>query len=151
VVVGILILSGAVNTAIVGSNGVLNRVSEDGILPEWFRHPHPRLGTSLAVITLTLFAIAITKLFTKQIATVSGASFTVVLFTVFTCSEWLTRERGAPPHEVDEFNLEPREALSPRTVGVRPGNIAVMVRDYNALHPLAAVLDRTAAQPVAGA
>ena len=32
VVVGTLILSGAVNTAIVGSNGVLNRVSEDGVL-----------------------------------------------------------------------------------------------------------------------
>src|SRR5262249_6656426 len=32
VVVGTLILAGAVNTAIVGSNGVLNRVSEDGVL-----------------------------------------------------------------------------------------------------------------------
>ncbi len=31
VVVGTLILAGAVNTAIVGSNGVLNRVSEDGV------------------------------------------------------------------------------------------------------------------------
>ncbi len=37
VVVGTLILAGAVNTAIVGSNGVLNRVSEDGVLSEWFR------------------------------------------------------------------------------------------------------------------
>ncbi len=33
VVIGTFILSGAVNTAIVGSNGVLNRVSEDGVLP----------------------------------------------------------------------------------------------------------------------
>jgi hypothetical protein len=32
VVVGFLILAGAVNTAIVGSNGVLQRVSEDGVL-----------------------------------------------------------------------------------------------------------------------
>src|SRR5256885_3897762 len=45
VVVGALILAGAVNTAIVGSNGVLNRVSEDGVLSEWFRQPHPRFGT----------------------------------------------------------------------------------------------------------
>src|SRR5215472_16964513 len=37
VFVGVLMLAGGVNTAIVGSNGVLNRVSEDGILPEWFR------------------------------------------------------------------------------------------------------------------
>src|SRR5205814_2327232 len=41
-VVGTLMLAGAVNTSIVGSNGVLNRVSEDGILPHWFRHPHRR-------------------------------------------------------------------------------------------------------------
>ena len=34
VFVGFLILAGAVNTAIVGSNGVLNRVSEDGVLPD---------------------------------------------------------------------------------------------------------------------
>src|SRR5207244_6693686 len=34
VVVGTFILAGAVNTAIVGSNGVLNRVSEDGVLSE---------------------------------------------------------------------------------------------------------------------
>ena len=40
VIVGVLILPGAVNTAIVGSNGVLNRVSEDGVLPDWFRQPH---------------------------------------------------------------------------------------------------------------
>ena len=46
VVVGTLILAGAVNTAIVGSNGVLNRVSEDGVLTDWFRHPHPRFGTT---------------------------------------------------------------------------------------------------------
>ena len=46
VLVGSLILSGAVNTAIVGSNGVLNRVSEDGVLPDWFLKPHPRFGTS---------------------------------------------------------------------------------------------------------
>ena len=34
VLVGTLILAGAVNTAIVGSNGVLNRVSEDGVLAD---------------------------------------------------------------------------------------------------------------------
>jgi amino acid transporter len=52
VLVGVLILSGAVNTAIVGSNGVLNRVSEDGVLAGWFRHPHMRFGTSHRIITL---------------------------------------------------------------------------------------------------
>src|SRR5207248_62448 len=52
VVVGFLMLAGAVNTAIVGSNGVLNRVSEDGVLSDWFRAPHRRYGTTYRLITL---------------------------------------------------------------------------------------------------
>ena len=54
VVVGTLILSGAVNTAIVGSNGVLNRVSEDGVLSDWFREPHPKYGTSYRIVNLVV-------------------------------------------------------------------------------------------------
>jgi amino acid transporter len=54
VVVGTLILAGAVNTAIVGSNGVLNRVSEDGVLSSWFRQPHPRFGTSYRIINVVV-------------------------------------------------------------------------------------------------
>jgi hypothetical protein len=52
VIVGVLILSGAVNTAIVGANGVLNRLSEDGVLTPWFRRPHHRFGTSSRLINL---------------------------------------------------------------------------------------------------
>jgi amino acid transporter/nucleotide-binding universal stress UspA family protein len=52
VVVGFLILAGAVNTAIIGSNGVLNRVAEDGVLPDWFLKPHPRYGTTYRVLSL---------------------------------------------------------------------------------------------------
>ncbi len=52
VIVGALILSGAVNTAIVGANGVLNRLSEDGVLTPWFRHPHHKFGTSNRIINL---------------------------------------------------------------------------------------------------
>jgi amino acid transporter len=54
VVVGTLILSGAVNTAIVGSNGVLNRVSEDGVLSSWFRQPHAKYGTSYRIINIVV-------------------------------------------------------------------------------------------------
>ncbi len=53
VVVGFFILSGAVNTSLVGANGVLARVAEDGLLPAWLLRPHPTYGTSsraLAVI-----------------------------------------------------------------------------------------------------
>ncbi len=54
VLVGTLILAGAANTAIVGSNGVLNRVSEDGVLSEWFRQPHKRFGTSYRIINIVV-------------------------------------------------------------------------------------------------
>jgi nucleotide-binding universal stress UspA family protein len=52
VVVGVLILSGAVNTSLIGANGVLNRVAEDGVLLDWFRKPHPRYGTTFRIINL---------------------------------------------------------------------------------------------------
>ena len=52
VVVGFLMLAGAVNTAIIGSNGVLNRVSEDGVLTGWFRAPHKKFGTTFRMINL---------------------------------------------------------------------------------------------------
>jgi amino acid transporter/nucleotide-binding universal stress UspA family protein len=55
VIVGFLILAGAVNTAIIGSNGVLNRVSEDGVLPDWFLKPHPRYGTTYRLLYLITF------------------------------------------------------------------------------------------------
>jgi hypothetical protein len=52
VVVGFLILAGAVNTSIVGSNGVLNRVTEDGVLPEWFQKPQKRYGSTWRLLSL---------------------------------------------------------------------------------------------------
>src|SRR6267143_1704357 len=178
-VVGTLMLAGAVNTSIVGSNGVLNRVSEDGILPQWFRHPHRRFGTShrilnlvvalqiativlsggnifilgeayafgvmwsfamkglavlvlrykqrgerefrvplnlkianveipigLGLITLTLVALCLINLLTKQIATISGVSFTLVFFAIFTISERMTGKRATAHAALDQFNVE---------------------------------------------
>src|SRR5436305_12806733 len=52
VVVGFLILAGAVNTSIIGSNGVLSRVAEDGVLPDWFLKPHRRYGTTSRILWL---------------------------------------------------------------------------------------------------
>src|SRR5262249_3681559 len=52
VIVGFLMLAGAINTAIVGANGVLNRVSEDGVMTDWFRAPHRRFGTTYRMINL---------------------------------------------------------------------------------------------------
>jgi amino acid transporter len=216
VVVGTMILSGAVNTAIIGSNGVLNRVSEDGVLPDWFRHPHPKFGTShriinlivvlqiativisrgdvtflanlyafgviwsfalkgiavlvlrythpqerefrvplnfqiggteipvgLALITLTLLCIAVVNLFTKPAATVSGVTFSCLLFLAFELSEKrIQRSRGQTHVELDQFNLAQAAELTPDAVGVQPGNILVPVSTYYALYHLEAALRR---------
>ncbi len=215
VLVGTLILAGGVNTAIVGSNGVLNRVSEDGVLTDWFRRPHPRFGTSyriidlvvglqiltiilsrgnlyllggayafgvvwsfvmkglavlvlryknagpreyrvplnlhiagreipvgLALITLVLLGIAVVNLLTKEIATIAGIAFTIFLFGVFSVSEKITRARQGVHEELDQFHLVPGEELTPKAVGVRPGNVLVLVRDYHTLYHLASALRR---------
>src|SRR5207253_1312682 len=52
VIVGFLMLAGAINTSIIGANGVLNRVSEDGVMTDWFRSPHKRFGTTYRMINL---------------------------------------------------------------------------------------------------
>jgi amino acid transporter len=217
VVVGTLILAGAVNTAIVGSNGVLNRVSEDGVLADWFRQPHRLYGTShriiniiaalqittivisrgnvtflanlyafgviwsfamkgiavlilrythpgdreyrvplnfnafgveipigLGLITLVLFGIAVVNLFTKVQATIAGVTFSIALFMVFTLSERYTKHQrsGAKHVEMDQFHLEMEGALTPESVGARPGNILVPVSNVHALYHLGTVLDR---------
>jgi len=65
VVVGFLILSGAINTSIIGSTGVMMRVAEDGVLTDWFRKPHRRFGTSYRIINLItalqLFTIIVSR------------------------------------------------------------------------------------------
>jgi amino acid transporter len=52
VLVGFLILSGAINTSMIGSTGVLMRVAEDGVLTDWFRKPHTKYGTSYRIVNL---------------------------------------------------------------------------------------------------
>jgi amino acid transporter len=65
VLAGTLILAGAVNTSIIGSNGVLNRVAEDGVLPDWFRHLHPRFGTTHRLINLIVILQIVTILISR--------------------------------------------------------------------------------------
>src|SRR4029079_1961892 len=51
--------------AIIGSNGVLNRVAEDGVIPDWFLKPHPRYGTThrvlYLIVGLQLFTIVVSR------------------------------------------------------------------------------------------
>ncbi len=217
VVVGILMLSGACNTAIIGSNGVLNRLSEDGVLPDWFRHPHKKFGTTyrllnsivflqivvvivsrgnvfllgeayafgviwsfsmnalstlilrfkrpadrewkmplnfrfrgrevpvgLGLVTLVLFATALTNLFTKEVATISGVIFTSLVFLGFSLSERITTNRRLSKNkELETFLLENKSSISAAEISVRPGNVLVAVRDYRSLHPLKKILEKT--------
>jgi amino acid transporter len=65
VIVGFLILSGAINTSIIGSTGVLMRIAEDGVLTDWFRKPQKKFGTSYRIINLVtalqLFTIIVSR------------------------------------------------------------------------------------------
>ena len=218
VVVGFLILSGAINTAIVGSNGVLNRVSEDGVLTEWFRRPHKRFGTSYRIINLVvalqliiivisrgdvyllgeayafgviwsfvfnsaamlvlrfkykgergwkvppnikiggleipigltsvflvLLTTALVNLLTKSVATVSGIAFSAIVFVVFVVSERVNRRKfaDAANRMQEQFQLLHSDTVERETIGIRPGNVLVTVRDYNTLNHLRWVLERT--------
>ncbi len=84
VVVGFLILSGAVNTAIIGSNGVLNRVSEDGVLADWFRFPHRKYGTSHRIINLVVVLQLLTILVSRGDVYVLGEAYAFGVIWSFT-------------------------------------------------------------------
>ena len=217
VLVGALILSGAVNTAIVGANGVLSRMVEDGVLTSWFKKPQSKFGTTyrvinmitvlqlltiaasrgnvyllaslyafgviwsfafmslavlvlrykmpenrewkvpgnirirgveipigVALISLVLFATALTNLLTKQLATIAGVSFSVVFFLVLTVSERLNAKQHAKGEsELEQFRVNSQEELTAEAMQVRPGNILVAVRDPKNLSYLRDVLVRT--------
>jgi amino acid transporter len=218
VLVGVLILSGAHNTSIVGANGVLNRVAEDGVLADTFQKPHSRFGTSYRIINLVvgmqlltivltrgnvftlaglyafgviwsfammalailvlrytepakrewkvpgniplgngrelplgiiliatvLFLTALVNFFTKYEATVGGICFSLVFFAIFTYSERrAARLRAGKPEGLDQFRVYGNEEPATDTLGVRPGNILVAVRDPKNLYYLRDVLRRT--------
>jgi amino acid transporter len=219
VLVGFLILAGAVNTSIVGSNAVANRLSENGVLSDWFRSPHRRFGTTyrtlnivvglqlftvlmsrgnvyllgeayafgimwsfafeslavlvlryrdrsprewrvplnvriggtevpvgLALVTLALFSLAVANLFTKQLATIAGVTFTLILYGTFTVSERRTaraRAAAASSSGLDQFQLLPAGDVGLQEVQARLGNVLVPVRDYNTLAHLDWALSHT--------
>lgn len=216
VIVGALILSGAVNTSMIGSNGVMNRLAEDGVMLDWFRKPQKRFGTTyrivnliavlqlatiiasrgdvyllgeayafgvvwsffmkslgvlvlrfrrsdqeyktpinlhiagreipvgLIVTTLILLFVALANLLSKQIATIYGVSFTVVLFIVFTISERVNaRKRALRVGALEEFNLDMRPDVTAEIIHARPGCVLVAVRDYNHMLHLKSVLEKT--------
>lgn len=52
VAAGAVMLSGAVNTSIIGANGIMSRMAETGILTDWFRKIHPKYGTTYHLINI---------------------------------------------------------------------------------------------------
>ena len=216
VVVGVMILSGAVNTSLIGVNGVLNRVAEDGVLLDWFRRPHRRFGTTYRILnlmallqivtillsrgdvlllgeayafgvvwsfalkalgvlvlrfqrhdqeykvplnftiggreipfglgaaTLTLFLVAIANLFTKEIATIYGVTFTIILYTLFLVSERINaRKKSEHRADLEVFRLEHESTIGSDTVRARPGCVLVAVRDGSRLAHLQRALAKT--------
>ena len=218
VVVGAVILAGAVNTAILGSNGVLNRVAEDGVLPDFLRKPHKRFGTTsrlinvivglqlvtiiisrgdvyllgeayafgvvwsfamkslsvlvlrykqkegrewrvpmnlrigklelpigLFLITLILFALAFTNLFTKKTATISGVLFTLAFFLIFQVSEIVHKRhrKHVAEGELEKFNLDESPEFERALPSVRPGGVLVAIGNPNRLDALQRALDKT--------
>ncbi|HKQ05520.1 MAG TPA: APC family permease [Blastocatellia bacterium] len=84
VIVGFLMLSGAVNTAIIGSNGVLNRVSEDGVLTDWFRAPHKKYGTTYRIVNLIAILQLVTILGSRGNVFVLGEAYAFGVIWSFT-------------------------------------------------------------------
>jgi amino acid transporter len=218
VTVGVLILSGAVNTSLIGANGILNRVAEDRVIVEWFRKPHPKFGTTYRLIdaivilqvltivasrgnlyilgeayafgvvwsfflkslgvlvlrfkrtdqeyrhpgnfiiggreipvglfttTFVLFLVAIANLGTKRIATIYGIAFTLLLFAVFTVSQYINKRNdvaGEDTKGLEAFNLDAQAEITEQSVHARPGCVMVAVRDYTQLAHLQSVLRKT--------
>jgi amino acid transporter len=216
VAVGGLILAGAVNTSIIGANGVLNRVAEDGVLLPWFRKPHAKFGTTSRIInliallqiativgsrgdmtvlaeayafgvvwsffmkslgvmvlrfhrsdqeykfpfnlhirgieipiglgltTLVLGLVAIANLFSKQVATKYGVSFTIAFFIIFEISEKINqRNHDSEKKGLEQFNLEHQAQIDSSSLRARPGCVLVAVRDYHRMEHLKRVLDKT--------
>jgi amino acid transporter len=84
VLVGFLILSGAINTSMIGSTGVLMRVAEDGVLTDWFRKPHRRFGTSYRIVNLVFLLQMITIIASRGNVIVLGEAYAFGVIWSFT-------------------------------------------------------------------
>ena len=84
VLVGFLILSGAINTSMIGSTGVLMRVAEDGVLDDWFRKPHGKFGTSYRIVNLVFVLQMFTIIVTRGNVIVLGEAYAFGVIWSFT-------------------------------------------------------------------
>ena len=86
VVVGFLILSGAVNTSMIGSTGVMMRLAEDGVLTDWFRKPHRRFGTSYRIVNLITGMQLFVVIVSRGNVIMLGEAYAFGVIWSFTCN-----------------------------------------------------------------
>jgi len=84
VLVGFLILSGAINTSMIGSTGVLMRVAEDGVLTDWFRKPHHKFGTSSRIVNLVFILQMVTIIASRGDVIILGEAYAFGVIWSFT-------------------------------------------------------------------
>jgi amino acid transporter len=84
VLVGFLILSGAINTSMIGSTGVLMRVAEDGVLADWFRRPHPKYGTSHRIVNMIFILQMFTIIASRGDVIILGEAYAFGVIWSFT-------------------------------------------------------------------
>jgi hypothetical protein len=102
------------------------------------------LPLGVILIGTVLFITALVNFFTKVEATIGGVTFSLFFFALFTYSERrVTRERAGKPESVDQFRVYGNDEPASESLGVRPGNILVAVRDPKNLYYLREVLRRT--------
>lgn len=102
------------------------------------------IPVGLGLILVVLFATAIVNLFTKEMATIAGVSFSLAFFIILTISEHKTAaEHASGQSGLEQFNVAGDRDLSGEAMDVRPGNILVAVRDPRNLYYLRKVLAKT--------
>jgi hypothetical protein len=102
------------------------------------------LPVGVILIAIVLFLTALANFFTKYEATRAGVLFSAVFFVLFTYSEKrVTKERQGRTGNLDQFRVYGNEQPETETLGVRPGNVVVAVRDPKNLYYLQEVLRRT--------
>ncbi len=84
VVVGFLMLAGAINASIIGSTGVLMRVAEDGVLHDWFRKPQKKFGTPTRIINLVTVLQIVTIVLSRGDIIVIGEAYAFGVIWSFT-------------------------------------------------------------------
>jgi hypothetical protein len=113
-------------------------------VPLNFRIGNTEIPVGLGLITLFLFTLACINLFTKQLATIAGTSFTLVFFVVFFVSEKMNKaEHARQRQNQEQFRLDESEEVTKRQITARPGNVLVACRNPFHLEHLEKVLEKT--------